>query len=612
VHFRSLSYLKLAVLAIGFCFARTCAVTYTVNVDAAVSWGALPHFWTCFGTDHYGIFFTHPLIKDHITDCVQNLGMDKVRSHGMLADDIGIYKEVNSQPVYTWARADSVVDFFLSQGIRPVLEFGSMPHDLASNVNATSFAGWVQISSPPKDYTKWQNLITAVVTHFKQKYGAAEIEKWRYEAWNEPDIAGFWTGTEAQYQQLYQYTANGAKAADANIKIGGPTPSGPYHFNWVTDLLNFCKTNNVPIDCILFHTWNITDARNGHFQALDIANQFNSNLELINTEWGPSYQFNMQWQPQDNTEGSVCVANVICSIARRCHLENKKFPWTMSWWIASDIFEESGWNGYRDQPINTGNMGLISREGIYKPSYNVFKMLHMMGDTQVSISASPSADPLGVNGMATKKSDTVRVMLYNSVKDYGPLEVNELPPTGSDNVSLSIGNIASSKVDYRCMLVDGEHSNAYTAWINLGMPTTSQMTAANWTSLRQAMALATVDSAMGVTVTNKTFSRSFTLRKEGVMLVSLTPSPATAVKSDAFMPARPAITVAGDRGIVTIQAPNDCSYHYEVVSLAGRTCLVSDGHGSTFISRKSLATGTYLLRITSKLENIVRHFANVP
>jgi xylan 1,4-beta-xylosidase len=585
---------------ISFCVAPIFAATFDVAVDASKSWGALPHFWSCFGTGHYGLFYTHPELKDHLKDAVVNLGMNKIRSHGFLHDDIGIYHEVNGQPEYSWARADSIIDFLLSIGIRPIMEFGSMPRDLASNPNATMFK-WNQGVSPPNDFTAWENLIKEFVSHYKTRYGAEEIEKWRFEVWNEPELGMFWSGNQAQYQQLYKATVQGATAAHAKVKVGGSSPSGPYRFDWITSLLNYCKTNNLPIGCVTYHTWNIGDCRTGHFGALDIINKFDPTLESIDTEWGPTYVFNVGYQPQETTQGALCAVDVICSIARRCFQESKKLPWAYSWWVVSDVFEENGWDGYRDNPMNSGGMGLISRQGLHKPAYNAFKMLNMMGTTQISINSTPNGS---VNGMATIKSDsTVHVILYNSFKDYGVNEGNERPPAGSDDVTLTISNVPFSKVDYRCMVVDGEHSNAYAAWLDMGKPNVGAMNDEKWKTLRTAMVLDTVDSANSLQIINKTFTRTFTLRKEGVMLISLAPPPGSVAHRQiaaAEKKVDPGIRAVCINGRLHLRAANEQAYSFELIAPTGRALKARKGvRGSCSIPTTGMGPGVYVVKLTT-------------
>jgi xylan 1,4-beta-xylosidase len=598
----------------GFCWIPTIANTFTVTADATASWGALPHFWTCFGTGHYGMFFTHPEIKDHLKDAATNLGMDKIRSHGFLHDDMEIYHETGGKVVYNWAKADSVIFFLKSIGIRPIMEFGCMPADLASSQKTT--LAWKENISPPKDYDKWRNLIYEFVKHYKDTLGAAEIEKWRFEVWNEPEpeLNAFFAGTWDEYLKIYDKAVDGAKSAHPGIKIGGPSPSGPWVFSRITNLLTHCKEGKIPIDCVLYHTWNIADARDGHFQALDIINKFDPNLESIDTEWGPTYNFHMANQPQETTQGAVCAADVLCSISRRCHLENKKFPFAFSWWVITDVFEEAGWNGYRNTPINTGNMGLISREGLHKPAYNVFKMLNMMGNTQISISATPNGT---VNGMASINTDSsVQVMLYNSVKDYGPAEGPEQPPAGSDDVTFTIKGVPLSKVNYRRMLVDGEHGNAYGEWLKIGKPGLDQMDSTKWKTLRTASVLDTVDSANGMQIDNKTFSKSFSLRKEGVTLITLSPLSVTAVPREIVSNSPTVdsrISASYFDGKVQMRTAGDPAYGFELIALNGRVLLTRQGlRGNCTIKTGAMGPGVYVIKLNTETGKSVLRQVVVP
>jgi xylan 1,4-beta-xylosidase len=50
------------------------------------------------------------------------------------------------------------------------------------------------VVSPPKDYPKWDALVTAFAKHLIDRYGIDEISQWYFEVWKEPNI-DFWTGT---------------------------------------------------------------------------------------------------------------------------------------------------------------------------------------------------------------------------------------------------------------------------------------------------------------------------------------------------------------------------------------------------------------------------------
>ena len=53
---------------------------------------------------------------------------------------------------------------------------------------------------PPKDYAKWGELVYQWTKHCVEKYGAAEVNQWYWEVWNEPNIS-YWHGTR---EELFQ------------------------------------------------------------------------------------------------------------------------------------------------------------------------------------------------------------------------------------------------------------------------------------------------------------------------------------------------------------------------------------------------------------------------
>jgi xylan 1,4-beta-xylosidase len=81
------------------------------------------------------------------------LGVRTVRAHAILCDDLGVYREVDGQPVYDFSRVDEVYDRVLELGLRPVVELSFMPRDLASDPTRTVFA-YGAIVSPPKDWRR--------------------------------------------------------------------------------------------------------------------------------------------------------------------------------------------------------------------------------------------------------------------------------------------------------------------------------------------------------------------------------------------------------------------------------------------------------------------------
>jgi xylan 1,4-beta-xylosidase len=505
------------------------AATYTVSVNSAASWGALPHFWSrCFGIGRAGLIMD-PNCQAHIRDGVKNLGLEGVRFHALFLEDVGIYKEVNGTPEYNWTKTDSIFDFLNNLKIKPVVELAFMPRDLAQNPNQT-LMNFRAIASVPKDWNKWKDLIYETVKHFLGRYGAETISQWRFEVWNEPDLNSpgqFWMNASQQdYFKLYDYAVAGAVAAYPDVKIGGPVTSGHYKRQYISDFLNHVTTQNfadggksTKVDCIIYHTWHeYEQTTEAHFWVLNELKKYPSlnAIETMNTEFGPTWQFNLEPQPQETENGAAFLARVAGEISRRCHTDNVPFPFAYSWWVLSDVFDEGNYK--MDRPFPSC-MGLISIQGIYKPAYNVYKMLNMMGTTQISIERAPDSGP--VHGFAAKDSNGgIQALLYNQVNNYPNCTA---PVSGSDDVNLTINNIGAKPMMYRCYVVDQTHSNAYQAWKSMTSPGVANLSQAQWNSLRSSMMLAVTDSNTNPGVSGPTFTKSYSLAKEGVMLVTLSP-----------------------------------------------------------------------------------------
>ena len=52
----------------------------------------------------------------------QDCGFEYIRMHGLLCDDMGVYREERGHPVYNWQYIDDVYDYLLSIGVKPFVK----------------------------------------------------------------------------------------------------------------------------------------------------------------------------------------------------------------------------------------------------------------------------------------------------------------------------------------------------------------------------------------------------------------------------------------------------------------------------------------------------------
>ena len=145
----------LAVIAFGFMngSAIANATSYTITVDASQQTAGNPRFWAAsVGTGTASLTLRADL-QTHYKLANRELGMQRVRGHGVLSDDMGIYKGPGS---YDWTNLDTYLNAIVSAGMRPFMELDYMPTALALTGSKIDF---------PKDINTYKQFIQAVVQH---------------------------------------------------------------------------------------------------------------------------------------------------------------------------------------------------------------------------------------------------------------------------------------------------------------------------------------------------------------------------------------------------------------------------------------------------------------
>jgi xylan 1,4-beta-xylosidase len=400
-------------------------------------------------------------------------GFKYIRMHGLLTDDMGVYKEdKNGKPEYNYMYIDVLFDFLQSIGMKPFIELGFMPSALASGEKTIFW--WKGNVTPPKDYEKWEALIRNLTQHFTERYGEEEVKSWYFEVWNEPNLnPWFWTGTQEEYFKLYAYSARAVKSVNPEYRVGGPGTAGAA---WEVEMIDYCQKNNVPIDYISTHSYGVKqgylDEYGNAGTVLDqnpmsvsgdvlqsrkeIAGSSMPKLELHYTEWSASYT------PADPIHDSYHEAAYVLQKLKQVGDAAQ----SMSYWVFTDIFEESA---PRFTPFH-GGFGMLNTQGINKPVFYAYQFLNRLGKTELvnddKMSWASKDDDGNIQVLAwdftiTHPGDSVNNQVYYirdlPSKPKGKLKIN------LTNVLVGAYALEVYKVGYRC-------NDAFTSYIDLGKP----------------------------------------------------------------------------------------------------------------------------------------------
>ena len=396
-----------------------------------------------------------------------------IRMHGLLTDDMGVYKEDrNGNPEYNFQYIDVLYDFLESIGIKPFVELGFMPSALASGTQTIFW--WRGNVTPPKDYNKWADLIKNLVIHWTERYGADEVKTWYFEVWNEPNLSpGFWSGTQEEYFKLYEYTVKAIKSVNRDYRVGGPATAGAA---WVPETIDFCKRNGLPLDFISTHSYGVKQGfldeygNSGTVLSKDpmsvsgdvlnsrkqIENSSFKNLELHYTEWSSSYT------PADPIHDSYHeAAYILEKIKQVGNAAN-----SMSYWTFTDIFEESG---IRFTPFH-GGFGMINYQSINKPAFYAYQFMNKLGATELTNADSRSWACKDAQG-------NLQLLLWDFTNTHPGDSVNNqvyyvrnLPAKSKGKVKFKLSDVPEGSYALETYQVGYGVNDAFTTYLEMGKP----------------------------------------------------------------------------------------------------------------------------------------------
>ena len=457
-----------------------------------------------------------------LTYARRECGFEYIRMHGLFCDDMGVYRVNKGNPQYNWQYIDELYDFLHSIGMKPFVELGFMPGGLASG--SKTIFWWRGNVTPPKDMNKWADFIHAFVLHVQERYGDAEVRTWYFEVWNEPNLGGFWAGTQQQYFDLYAATARAIKSVSADYKVGGPATAG---CGWVPEFIHFCDTNHAPVDFISTHTYGVEsgfldehgdagtvlskdpnsiigDVKRVRWQ---IAASAMPKLDLHFTEWSASYT------PADPVHDSYHSAAYILDKLKK----SGDAAQSMSYWTFTDIFEESGprWEAFH------GGFGLINYQDINKPAVYAYQFLNRLGATELKSSDSSS-------WICADSAGGVQALIWDFTNTHpGPKVHNQefykrdLPAEPKNKVTLDLSHLPAGNYTVETYKVGYRVNDAYMTYRDLGAP--AQLTKAEVAKIKSANNGAPVEVRAVNIGNDEKFEQQFDLRENDVVLITLKP-----------------------------------------------------------------------------------------
>jgi xylan 1,4-beta-xylosidase len=417
-----------------------------VTVDATRVVAPLNRVWHMVGSERLSQLWldrdgaANPVgqeFRDALAMAHQELGVRRVRAHAIYHDDVAVLRwPEGCTPEYDFTGVDRIVDELRAVGVRPVLELGFLPKDLAADPTKTTFQyrGYISL---PKDWAVWAELNRRLAAHLVERYGIEEVAGWGFEVWNEPNLEVFWTGTKNDYLRLYAEAAYAVKSVDERLLVGGPATAAS---EWVEDLCAFCADTGTPLDFVSTHTYGNAPVavrqilRRHGFEA----------AQVWWTEWGVGHT---HFAPiHDTAYGAPFVLRGFKSAQERVD--------ALAYWVVSDHFEELG----RPPRLLHGGFGLLTVGNLRKPRWWAVAFAEGLGDDVVAstVHGDGAAGGLVEAWAARDSTGRLDVLVWNAAPDATLFRgVSILDRT----VSVAVSGLPVGRYAVRIARVDNSHSS---------------------------------------------------------------------------------------------------------------------------------------------------------
>jgi len=255
------------------------------------------------------------------------------------------------------------------------------------------------------------------------------------------------------------------KSVSPRLQVGGPSTA---QAAWVTPFLQHAKDNNVPVDFVSTHVYANDKASDvfGTNEEIprdtmvwrsvqkvhdEIARSPYPNIPLIFSEYNASYA------NEPNVTDSTFMGPWLANNIRLCD----GLTQSMAYWAFSDVFEEQG-------VVRTpfyGGFGLLAADSIPKPTLNIFRILHKLGDRRIAASSDSAL-------LTETQNGGLVIALWDYAPPTGTGATYTMPtgPAGPPKTfDIEFKNAASNAVA-EVWRVDDDHGNVLKAFDAMGRP----------------------------------------------------------------------------------------------------------------------------------------------
>lgn len=279
---------------------------------------------------------------------------------------------------YNFRKLDMVLDFLIENQMKPYLELGHKP-SLFMYTPERSVKDKIE-ESEIYEFDVFQEVIKALCLNLVNRYGVDEIETWYFEYWNNPKLK--MTEEDGTYYPYFEMIYRTLKEISVDIKVGGAGFILGFETLQCRNIFRIWKKKKIQPDFLSFCSFQYIALHEGGRRygrkSIDqnyMKNQVDIMREVMaECEFCPSEFHIDEW---NFTISNRNVMNDSCeqgAYILKNLIEMDGVVDMMTYWHALDLYSDY----YDTDAILNGDSGIISRDGIRKPSFYAFYFMNKL------------------------------------------------------------------------------------------------------------------------------------------------------------------------------------------------------------------------------------------
>lgn len=397
----------------------------------------------------------------------KEIGFSYVRIYNIFMKDM-YYENISGDNKYNFSRIDRGLDFLVEHNLKPYIELSFKPTDVNYTINSSVGDRYNEIIF--HDRESYVEVMQAFSSHIANRYGVNEIENWYFELWKDDRLNML--DAKGWYFDCFEIGYHALKKISSKIKVGGAGFALGYDRYQYSILIKNWKTRNVRPDFISVYSYSylLLQQDGVYFGKRSLDNSFVKNqLELFKDvlkaeDFMPDELHITEWNftiSNRNCINDSCAQGAY--IVKTC-IESIGEADMMGYWHGSDLHTEY----YDSGAVLYGDNGLLTRDGIKKPSFYAFHFLKflkkgLLGKTE---NALLTTDGRGVYTIACHncKKFNYRYTM-KAEKDIRVDDIDSLyEDTDSIHLKFQINNVENGNYVMRVFYVNEDNGSIQNIW----------------------------------------------------------------------------------------------------------------------------------------------------